>query len=122
MNIISLEGMEFRAPIGCFEEEKIVLPRFLVDVSIHFDASPSMISDSLHDTINYQTIYADITEIMKSPCNLIEHAANNICKKLLDQHDGIHSIACKIRKMNPALGGQMSSVSFECSFSRKALR
>lgn len=118
MDIISLEGMEFRAPVGCFEEEKIVHPRIVVDVYLSLNATQSMESDRLEHTVNYQQVYMLIKEIMQHKHNLIEHVAALIQQEILDKHDMIQTVRCKVSKMFPALGGQMTCVAFESSRQR----
>ena len=118
MDIISVEGMEFHSYIGCFDEEKLIGTRFLVDVSLTVDASLAKESDNLHDTVNYQSVYLEINNIMKLKMNLLEHAVYLIQNRLMDKYPEIQSLNCKIRKMNPPLGGQIGSVSFEGTVTR----
>lgn len=118
MEIISIEGMEFRAPVGCFEEEKIVHPRFVVDVYISFDASAAMKSDKLDHTINYQVVYHRIKQIMSVHHNIIEHVANHILDTILADFPAVQHVRCKIHKSDPPLGGRIVSVAFEAERGR----
>jgi len=118
MEIISIEGMEFRAPVGCFEEEKIVHPRFVVDVYISFDASEAMKSDKLEHTINYQVVYQRIKQIMTVHHNVIEHVANHILETVLTDFPAALHVRCKIQKSDPPLGGRIVSVAFEAERGR----
>lgn len=118
MEIISIEGMQFFSPIGCFAEEKIVHPHFIVDVYISLDASVAMQDDKLESTINYQEVYLLIKNTMERQHNLIEHASNEIINIILEKYDKALSVKCKIRKTNPPLGGQIAAVAFEATKSR----
>jgi dihydroneopterin aldolase len=118
MSTISIEGMEFRAPVGCFEEEKIVHPRFVVDVFIEFDAALPMKSDQLEQTINYQKVYLLIKEIMTQKFNLVERVADAIMISVLNEFGQADKVSCKIKKMHPALGGQMECVAFSAEMTR----
>ncbi|HPS83531.1 MAG TPA: dihydroneopterin aldolase [Bacteroidales bacterium] len=118
MEIISIEGMEFRAPVGCFDEEKIVHPGFSVDVYISFDASKAMLSDKLETTINYQAVYLRIKEIMEVKHNIIEHVANHILDAILSDFPLAQHVKCKIHKTFPALGGRIAAVAFEAERGR----
>jgi dihydroneopterin aldolase len=118
MNTISLEGMEFRAPVGCFDEEKIVHPRFVIDVFIGFDAVLPMKTDRLDQTINYQKVYLLIKEIMTQKFNLVERVADAIMLMVLNEFDQANKVSCKIKKMHPALGGQMECVAFSSEMAR----
>lgn len=118
MDIISIEGMEFHAYIGCFDEEKIIGTRFIVDLYLSVDAKKAMQSDDLKDTVNYQAVYLLIKEQMNKKINLLEHAVANIQDAVLQKFPEITSLRCKIRKMNPPLGGQIDVVAFESTVSR----
>ncbi len=48
MSTIALEGMEFFAYHGCFEEEKIIGTRFIVDLYIDADTSEAEKTDDLN--------------------------------------------------------------------------
>ena len=118
MDIISVEGMEFHSYIGCFDEEKVIGTRFLVDVFFEIDATGAKESDDLHDTVNYQNVYLEIKDIMQQKINLLEHAVHLIEQRLMEAFPEIQTLTCKIRKMNPPLGGQIGNVSFESTVSR----
>lgn len=110
--------MEFRAPVGCFDEEKIVHPGFSIDVYISFDASQAMMSDKLETTINYQAVYLRIKEIMEAHHNIIEHVANHILNAILSDFPLAQKVKCKINKTFPALGGRIAAVAFEAERER----
>lgn len=118
MDIISIEGMEFHAYIGCFDEEKLIGTRFLVDLYFEMDASDAKKTDDLNDTVNYQSVYLMVKEVMQEKINLLEHAVDKIQNKLIDSFPEIKTLTCKIRKMNPPLGGQIDAVAFESTISR----
>jgi len=105
--------MEFRAPVGCFDEEKIVHPRFIVDLYISFDASQPMKCDKIDTTINYQVVYLQVKEVMELKHNLIERVADLIIDKILSDFQAAQHVRCKIRKTHPPLGGQIAAVAFE---------
>ena len=71
MDIISIEGMEFHSYIGCFEEEKIIGTRFIVDLYLSVDAKKAMQSDDLKDTVNYQVVYLLLKEQMNKKINFL---------------------------------------------------
>lgn len=118
MGVIAIEGMEFHAFIGCFDEEKIIGTRFVLDLFMHTDVSNAEVSDDLAQTINYQAVYQLIKEEMLQKHNLLERAANGIATRLMDSFAEIGELRLKIRKMHPPLGGQIASVSYEISRKR----
>ena len=62
MSVISIEGMEFFAYHGCFKEEAIIGTKFRIDLFLRTDTRKAEVSDELHDTVNYQKVYAYIKE------------------------------------------------------------
>ena len=57
MSQISIEGMEFFAYHGCFEEEQIIGNRFMVDIYLEVSTDLAEHSDNLAQTVNYQRVY-----------------------------------------------------------------
>ena len=53
MAIIAIEGMEFYAYHGCFEEEKIIGTGFMADLYFRVDTSEAEKTDNLKKTVNY---------------------------------------------------------------------
>ncbi|MDT8392834.1 MAG: dihydroneopterin aldolase [Bacteroidales bacterium] len=111
MSTISIEQMEFYAYHGCFKEEQIIGTRFLVDLSLETDTKQAEISDDLMDTVNYQEVYLLVKKEMEVRSKLLEHVGRRILRAVMDRFPEIESAKIKISKMNPPLGGKMSSVS-----------
>ena len=97
MGFIEIEGMEFYAYHGHYEEEQIVGNRFLIDLKI--------------ETVNYQSAYKIIKAEMKKKSNLIENIADRIINALYDNLDNMKSVTVKLSKMNPPMGGKIKKVS-----------
>ncbi|MDR1415788.1 MAG: dihydroneopterin aldolase [Prevotellaceae bacterium] len=113
MGTISLEGMEFYARHGCFDEEQAIGNRFTVDVCMEVDISRAAATDSMDDTVNYQAAYSVVQREMLVTSKLLEHAAGRIADSLLHSFDSIEKVTVKVAKLNPPLGGgavQQSSV------------
>ncbi|NQU87080.1 MAG: dihydroneopterin aldolase [Mariniphaga sp.] len=111
MGTIELEGMEFYAYHGHFEEERVIGNKFQVKLSINTDLKKASESDKLKDTINYKDIYDLIKEEMKIKSYLLENVAKRILDKLYAQHQTIEKATIKISKLNPPMGGQIAKVS-----------
>lgn len=111
MGMIAIEQMEFWAYHGCFEEEQIIGTRFLVDLYIQTDTTAAEASDSLHDTLNYLSVYKVVKSCMESPSKLLEHVARRILQDLHARFPAILHARVKVAKMNPPLGGKIGSVS-----------
>jgi dihydroneopterin aldolase len=108
---IEIEGMSFYAYHGCYETERKVGNKFLVDLYIEADCEQASISDNIEDAVNYQKAY----ELIKEEIMITSHLLENVCKRMLDSLykniPGIKLARVKVSKMNPPMGGQMQKVS-----------
>ena len=118
MGLIRIEQMEFYSFHGCFEEERIVGNRFIVDLEMETDMSHACETDQIADTLNYQTAYDLIKEAMKTNSYLLEHIACRILDSLFSKFPELEKASVKVSKMNPPMGGKIKSVSVEISRSR----
>ncbi len=109
--VIDLEEMEFYAYHGCFQEEKVVGNRFLVNVSIRTPVQQPVDSDNIKDALNYVEIYELVRREMQQTSNLLEHVGGRILNSLYEHFPFIEWARIKISKMNPPMGGQMKKVS-----------
>lgn len=110
-DFIEIEGMEFYAYHGCYETERIVGNKFLVDAYIEADCIPASESDDINKAVNYQRAYELIKEEMHIKSHLLEH----VCKRILDtlyvNIEGINKAKVKVSKLNPPMGGKINKVS-----------
>ncbi len=111
MSMIAIEGMEFYAYHGCFEEEKIIGTGFMVDLYLTTDTSKAEKTDSLHETVNYLKVYQVVKKEMQVSSNLLEHISRRILLAVQREFPQIDWAKVKIQKLNPPLGGKMKSVS-----------
>jgi len=115
MGIIEIEGMEFYAYHGHYEEERIVGNRFLLDLRLEADCETAAHSDHIKDAVNYQVAYKIIREQMLQKSHLLENIAQRILDALFANMKGIKKATIKVRKMNPPMGGQIKCVSVTLS-------
>ena len=115
MGLIRIEQMEFYSYHGCFEEERIVGNRFIVDLEMETDMSRAFETDRIGDALNYQTAYDLIKEQMKIKSYLLEHIACRILDALFRNFPELGKATVKVSKMNPPMGGKIGSVSVELS-------
>ena len=106
---IGLEGMEFYAYHGVFEEEQQIGGKYIVDISIFTDMYGAMNNDDLNGTINYEIIYKLVKQNMVKPVKLIEYLANNILKDLRVVIAADDKIKLKIRKLHPPLSAKVAA-------------
>jgi len=111
MSMIAIEGMEFYAYHGCFEEEKIIGTSFVVDFYFKTDTSEAEKTDSLRKTVNYLEVYQVIKKEMEISSNLLEHISRRILMAIQNEFPQVEWSKVKVQKLNPPLGGKMKSVS-----------
>lgn len=110
MGKIRLDGMEFFAYHGCFDEEQIIGTRFIVDLEFNYDTHRAESGDHLSDAVNYQDVYRIVREEMEKKSYLIEHVARRIVDAVRASFPGITHIRVSIGKVNPPLGGKVGQV------------
>lgn len=115
MSMIAIEGMEFYAYHGCFEEEKIIGTSFVVDLYFKTNTNEAEITDELKKTVNYLSVYSVLKQEMQISSNLLEHISRRILVAVQNRFPQINWAKVKIQKLNPPLGGKMKSVSVTLS-------
>jgi 7,8-dihydroneopterin aldolase/epimerase/oxygenase len=111
MGMILIEGMEFWAHHGCYEEERRTGNRFTVDLEVGADMERASQSDRLEDTLNYQQACDIISREMQQPSKLLEHVAGRILRALRREFSGAGSMRVKVVKHNPPVDGQVARFS-----------
>jgi len=111
MGVIQIEGMEFYSFHGHYKEERIVGNKFLVDLTIETDMQKPSESDNLKDAVNYQQAYQIVRQEMEKKSHLLEHIAGRILDSLYSEMQGIKKATVRVSKLNPPMGGKISSVS-----------
>ena len=115
MSLIKLEGMEFFAYHGCFEEEQIIGTKFRIDLNIEANVDEAAETDDLSKTINYLSVYQMVKKQMELKSRLLENVGKRILDELYNQFPGIIKAEVKVSKLNPPLGGKLDSVSLTLS-------
>lgn len=110
MAIISIQGMEFYAYHGCFQEEQTIGTRFSVNVSMQVETSVAEQTDDLAETVNYQSVYEVIKREMEIKSKLLEHVARRILDALVQEFP-VSQVEVEVKKLNPPLGGKIDHVS-----------
>jgi 7,8-dihydroneopterin aldolase/epimerase/oxygenase len=105
MGQITLEGMEFFAFHGFYDEEQKIGNKYGVDLSITTDLRRAAETDDLDETVNYEVLYKLVLEEMKIPARLLEHLGHRIIDKVYDRFAFVQSVKINVYKYNPPLGG-----------------
>ena len=105
MGVISLEGMEFFAYHGYYDEEQKIGNKYSIDLKIDTNLSSAAKSDRLKDTINYEELYQLVLKVMQTKHRLLEHVAYEIIEKVKDTYDNVNDVTVGVSKYNPPIGG-----------------
>lgn len=111
ISTISLSGMEFHAYHGCFDLEKVVGNKFIVDVDLGVDVEEAALSDDLSQAVNYVEVYEAIKGQMMISSDIIENVAWRIGETILKEFSQVVTVEVKLAKLAPPLTGRVFSVS-----------
>ncbi len=103
--IIRLEGLEFFAHHGYYEEEQKIGNKYTVDVEICLNGNVDYSLDQIDDTINYEEVYEIVKAVMHSPTKLLEALADRINKKIKAKFPHIQYSNTTVSKHNPPIKG-----------------
>ncbi len=105
MGQIALEGLEFFAFHGYYDEEQKIGNKYGVDLHLKTDLHAAGASDKLAETVNYEVLYRVTLEEMQRPARLLEHLAHRILDRLMQEFPQVRRAQVSISKFNPPLGG-----------------
>lgn len=108
---IELENMEFRAPHGCYDLEKVVGNRYEVSLRMDVEIGDAPESDELLKSVNYLSVYQQVAEEMQKPSNILENVAWRILERIHSAFPQIVTSTIKVSKLAPPLGGKVEKVS-----------
>ena len=112
MGKIAIEGMQFYAYHGRYQEEQVVGNQFIVDVYIETNIEKAAVSDALNQTINYEEIYKLAKTEMTIKSHLLEHVAKRIMDKIAKEYSLKH-LRVRVSKLHPPLRGNVERVYVE---------
>jgi dihydroneopterin aldolase len=102
---IALEGLEFYAYHGYYNEEQKKGNNFSVDTKVIVQLDPD-INDDLNGTINYEEIYLIVKKEMAEPSRLLEDVAKRILDKVFLRFENIDYAEVGVSKLNPPIPGK----------------
>ncbi len=103
---IVLEGLEFYAYHGVYEQEQKIGNRFSVDIKILFDYTFQKGIEDLSKTVNYEKLYQCAQMEMKTPSKLLETLAANIIDRIFSTIQHVELVEVSVSKYNPPVGGR----------------
>ncbi len=105
MGKIALEGMEFFAYHGYYDEEQKIGNKYSVDVEVETDLTQAGRKDALGETVNYEELYKLIARVMGKPARLLEAISFQIIQDVFSSFGAAKVVAVSISKFNPPIGG-----------------
>ncbi len=105
MGKVSLEGMEFYARHGYYEEERVIGNKYSVDVTLDLDFDLAAQDDRLEGTVDYERVYEIVQEVMGIDAKLLEHLAGKMIKALKENFTRVNAVEVTISKYNPPIKG-----------------
>jgi dihydroneopterin aldolase len=105
MGFVLLEGMEFYARHGYYEEERKIGNKYSVDVKLELDFAEASASDRLEGTVDYEQVYGIVAEVMSIDASLLEHLAGKMIKALKLKFPQVKTVQVKVSKYNPPIKG-----------------
>lgn len=119
MGKVFLENVQVYAYHGCLPEETLIGSDYRVDLWVEADLHPSAVSDELADTVDYVALCACVREEMATPAKLLEHVGKRILDRIFDASPLVSEAWVRVAKINPPIGGHVSSVAIELKKKRK---
>lgn len=110
---ICLNDMRFYAYHGVLPQERRVGGWYTVTLRVGFNVEKAMSSDSIHDTLDYATLYELVKTEMAVPSALIEHVAGRIASAIEQAVPQAASIDMTLTKSNPPMGADCRGASVE---------
>lgn len=107
LQTVSLKEARFYAPIGYYEEERILGNEFFVSIDVCFPFHNTETED-LRNTLNYEELYQITAKVMQPRRKLLESAAAEILEQIRMAVSHAETIVVVIRKSNPPFGGDLS--------------
>lgn len=107
--------MEFRAPHGCYDLEKVVGNRYHVDLKMDVEIGDAAERDDLLKSVNYLSVYEQVAEELQIPSDILENVAWRILERIHSAFPQIVSSTVKVSKLAPPLGGKVEKVSVTLS-------
>jgi len=122
MGKIYLKNIRLYAFHGCMDEEEKIGSDYIVNVVVKTNLDKSSKSDQLKDTVDYVALHAIVKEEMEQRAKLLEHVADRILNRVIEEHPSVQKAKVKVSKRNPPIGGNVEEVAVKRELLRSALK
>ena len=103
---------------GCLSQETVIGSEYSVTITVWADLAKPANSDVLTDTVDYVHINHIVKEEMRQPSKLLEHVAQRIIERILNEITLVKKTKVAVRKINPPIGGDVATVAIILSQKR----
>ncbi|MDR8392871.1 dihydroneopterin aldolase [Aliifodinibius sp. S!AR15-10] len=104
MDTLRLNGLQYHARHGFYEEERTNGNDFEIDLEFSLDLRGAGQTDDLDKTVNYEEVEAIVRSVMEGPSQkLIETLTYMIGEALFEQFPEVIHLEVSLRKLNPPL-------------------
>ena len=119
IDVIRIRNAAFYAYHGVEDDEQNLGGKFEVDVEMYCDFTIAAEKDALMKTVNYEKVYAVISQvILAKKYRLLEALAMSIGKAILRDFHNVERVVTRIRKPHPPVKGVVDYVEVEFTQSR----
>ena len=116
MGLIHLENIRTFSHHGCMPEETIIGSDYRVDLWIEANLNEAADSDDLTKTPDYVVLHQIVVDEMAFSSKLLEHVCRRILDRIKLEVVRVEGARVRVAKINPPIGGDVSSVSVEMSY------
>ncbi len=118
---IFVEGLEFVAAHGVYEEERREGRRFSVDIAVTLDDLRSTSSDHLEQTLDYRGLAEIVLEVAHGESHsLVEWLAGEMSRRVLERHQAVRDVTVTLRKFAIGVPGDPACVGVTLHTKREA--
>ncbi|UCG52442.1 MAG: dihydroneopterin aldolase [Candidatus Latescibacterota bacterium] len=109
-DVIRLKGLTVFGHYGVSPAEREVGQKIQLDIELHADLRAACQSDSLKDTVNYESVYAKVFDVVSGRKHrLLESLGEEICYHLLKDFP-VAKVTISLRKPNLPFPNNLSYV------------
>lgn len=119
IDVIRIKNAVFYAYHGTEEDEQNLGGKFEVDVDLHCDVSIAAEKDALRKTVDYEKVYAVISDVVLArKYRLLEALGMSIGRAILREFQNVERVVARVRKPHPPVKGVVDHVEVEISLTR----